>query len=223
MPPEEVATGNAPEIRTETGTIKDQATTTVAGATTETPTTAAASAETALLNKEEPKPEAVPDKYEPFKLPEGVSLDEKTMGEAQTMFKELGLTQGHAQQLVDFYTKQIAATAQAPVEAYRQMRDGWREAVAKDPEIGSKLPQVRESIARALDTIPDKALVNEFREAMNLTGAGDNPAFIKVFYNLALKIGEGQPVAGKGPSAHGQAAPGAGPKSVAQALYPNLG
>jgi len=32
--------------------------------------------------------------------------------------------------------------------------------------------------------------------AMDLTGAGDNPAFIKIFHKLAERLGEGSPVAG---------------------------
>src|SRR5712671_3512851 len=74
-----------------------------------------------LLNEEEPKIEpktetktgekpegekkaetaGAPEKYEDFKLPEGVELAPEAVAEVSTLFKELGLSQANAQKLVD--------------------------------------------------------------------------------------------------------------------------
>jgi hypothetical protein len=50
---------------------------------------------------------------------------------------------------------------------------------------------------------------------MDLTGAGDNPAFIKVFTKMAARMSEGKPVdAGK--------PPGGAKPTPAQSMYPKL-
>jgi hypothetical protein len=145
------------------------------------------------------------------------------VAEASTLFKELKLDNAAAQRLVDFQAKLQKDAAEAPYAAYDAMREGWQAQVKADPDLGPKLPQVKETIGRALDTLGDQTLVASFREAMNLTGAGDHPAFIKAFYRLASAVVEGTPVRGANPSPHGQTQSGQVQRpSVAAAMYPNL-
>lgn len=177
-------------------------------------------ADKSVLNKDEPK--GAPDKYEAFKVPDGFVLAPEVATEVGTLFKELGLSQIDAQRLIDFHTAKTAAAAEAPMKAYTEQRQAWRDAVAADPEIGSKLSEVKSTVSRALDGLGDPKLASDFRAAMDLTGAGDNPAFIKAFYKLAQKVTEGRSVTGSNPSGAGQRAPNAGPRSAASALYPNL-
>lgn len=163
-----------------------------------------------------------PEKYE-FTAPEGLTLDEATVTEASIVFKELGLTNEQAQKLVDFQGKLAKTQAEAPYKAYDAMREGWQNEVKADKDIGHILPKVKETIGKALDTLGDPALVASFKEGMNLTGAGDHPAFVKAFYKLAQSVVEGSHVSGKGPSPHGQSATGQGDRpTVAGAMYPNL-
>lgn len=178
-----------------------------------------------LLNKTEgdkAKPEGAPEKYEDFKVPEGYTLDSKVAEEASGIFKDMNLSQAQAQTLVDFYAAKTREAADAPFEAYKTMRAEWQTKVAADPEIGSKLPEVKQTVSRALDSLGDAKLASDFREAMDLTGAGDHPAFIKAFYKLAQQVNEGHSVRGSNPSPAGQKAPGSGPVSAAHALYPKL-
>lgn len=176
--------------------------------------------ETLLTKKEEPG--VVPEKYEPWTLPEGLTLDEKVATEVNTMFKEAGLTQASGQKMVDFYSAKLLETAQAPLKAYKDQQDAWIKETKEDKDIGSILPKVKETVSRALDSLGDPTLANKFREAMDMTGVGNNPAFIKAFYKLAQQVTEGKTVIGSGPSKLGQIAPGTGPKTVASAMYPNL-
>jgi len=133
------------------------------------------------------------------------------------------LTNEQAQKLVDFQAKLQKDAAEAPYAAYDAMREEWQGQVKADPELGPKLPQVKETIGRALDTLGDQTLVANFREAMNLTGAGDHPAFIKAFYKLSQSVVEGTPVRGANPSPHGQTQSGRVERpSAAQAMYPTL-
>ena len=168
------------------------------------------------------EPAAVPDKYE-FKPPEGSALDEAVVAAATPIFRELGLSQAAADKLVTFYNEQMKAIADTGAKAVLAMREKWVSEVKSDPEMGSKLDVIKADIGRAYDVLGDAKLVQDFKTAMDLTGAGDNPAFIKALWKLSQKVIEGKPVVGGGPSPHGQTAGGQSQRpSIAQAMYPNL-
>lgn len=176
---------------------------------------------TALNNEAKPAEDA-PEKYSDFKLPEGLKLEPKILEEASAVFKGLNLSQEAAQSLVDFHAKQLQTVADAPFKAVTDLKQAWegslKSTYGKDIEPGGK---VITSISRMIDTLPP-AIASPFREAMDLTLAGSNPAFIAAFYELSQRLSEGKSVVGKGPSPLGQAAPDAKPKSIASAMYPHL-
>jgi antitoxin component of RelBE/YafQ-DinJ toxin-antitoxin module len=172
-----------------------------------------------LASKAEAKPaEGAPEKYEAFKVPEGFELAEAVQAEAGTLFKELGLTQANAQRLIDFYTAKSQESVQAPFKLWEDTQAKWVDEVKQ--EHGTKLDSVLQTISKAVDSIGDVKLASDFREAMDFTGAGNNPAFIRAFYKLAQRLTEGSPLNGRGPSPLGQ--PNQRPATAAQALYPNL-
>lgn len=226
---------NDPAARTPTGEIVDQAApkSTTTPASPEQPTTSTPSTDKptedgkTLASKATEKAEApagAPEKYSDFKAPEGYEVDAEAIAKATPIFKELGLSQDQAQKLVDLYADASLKASQAPYEMYETMRNDWRDKVIKDPAIGDGTglkPEVKATLGRAIDSLPAD-VARDFRAAMDLTGAGDNPAFIKAFYNLAQRMGEGTTVRGSNPSEFGQRAPGSKPASAAAALYPNL-
>ena len=236
----EAPLANAPSARTADGTIVDQSATVKPAATTQPattpPTTPAVSPPPSTASEppaadkslaaqtDKTAPAGAPEKYEPFKAPEGYEIDEKLSTEASATFKELGLSQDQAQKLMDVYFKTTAEAEQAPYKLYEETRGKWRDEVVKNPTLGdgtNLLPAVKATIGRAIDSLPAD-LARDFRAAMDLTGAGDNPAFIKAFHALAQRVTEGTTVRGGNPSEFGQQRPGAAPKSAAAALYPNL-
>lgn len=232
--------GNDATVRTETGEIKNQqatqtSTTTADGSATaqtqdsqaKTSTEAKPADDKSLAagakdEKKPAEPGVVPDKYD-LKAPEGYEIDPKLVEDATPIFKELGLTQDAAQKLTDLWNKHSLEAANAPYKAYEEMRNGWRDSVAKDPALGNGTddlkPEVKATIGRGIDSL-GPALARDFRSAMDLTGSGDNPAFVKALYELCKRAGEGTAVSGKGPSP--VAASGSAPKSAASAMYPNL-
>lgn len=233
---------NAPEARSPTGELLDQGAKTPPTDTTQNLSpeqiTAKAAADAAALTPEvkldadgkpipaakqdESKPTGAPDKYEAFTPPDGYTLDAATITAAEPIFRELGLNQAQAQKLVDFHAGEMVKAAKGPADVMNTMREGWQNEVKADPEIGGILPQVKETIGRALDSLGDPKLVESFRDAMDLTGAGDHLAFIKAFYKMSQAIVEGKHVSGSGPSPHGQSASGKTERpSAATALYPN--
>lgn len=176
-----------------------------------------------------PDPTKAPAAYE-FKAPEGYTLDPKLVEEVTPIFKEMGLDQAQAQRLFDIHTKTLIDAAKAPQTTYETMRTDWVAKAKADPDMakavnGDKvgLDAVKLDMGRALNAIGDPTLAAEFKSAMDLTGAGDHPAFIKTFWKLAQFVTEGKHVAGAQPSVHGQRAPGTVERpSPAAALYPNL-
>jgi len=178
--------------------------------------------------KTEPKPvdpTKAPEKYADFKVPEGFTLNKEAVEAALPVFKELGLTQDQAQKLVDIQTKREAELAKSGQGDYAAMREGWRKEVLADNTLsagGRVKPEVLQTIGRAIDGLGDTKLAGEFRQIMDTTGVGDNPAFVRAFFKLAQQVTEGRPTSGKGPSELGQKAPDSKPTSIANAMYPNL-
>lgn len=209
---------NAPEAREQDGTLKDQSgTQSTDGQNQQTKAEDGKTTET----KPEEKTSA-PEKYEAFKLPEGMQLSEKVVGEASTVFKELGLTQEAAQKLVDFHASQLKAVVDDAAAIYNRTRDEWRGEVLKDPKLahnGELRPEVKAKLSRAIDSLGTD-LGPKFREALNVTGVGDNPAFVRGFLQFAEKFSEGTPVRAGGPVAP---KPNGGvAQTAAQSMYPNL-
>lgn len=181
-----------------------------------------------LLTEGTKKPDEVakaPDKYSDFKPPahwneQGWELDKDLIANAVPLFKDLNLSQDQAQRLIDFYTKVSEDEYTKSSTTVREQTEKWVSEVKADPEIGGKLDQVKATVSKAIDGLGDPKLASDFREAMDFTGAGNNPAFIRAFYKLAQKVTEGTIVSGGRPSP--VRAPADGPRSAAKALYPNL-
>jgi hypothetical protein len=177
-------------------------------------------------DKKDVKAEGAPEKYADYKVPEGFAIDPKVKDQADALFKGLGLTQEQAQSLIDLSTAVTAEQAKAPYEAYQKVTDGWRKDAEAHPDLRGKLgpgQEVNVRIARALDGLGDPKLASEFRAAMDLTGVGNHPAFIRVMDKLAQRVTEGTHVAGKGPSELGQSQTGTTSKpTAAAAMWPNL-
>jgi len=134
----------------------------------------------------------------------------------------MNLSNDQAQKFVDYYLSQVQEQHKAANDSAVAIRESWRAQVKADPDIGPRLPAVRQTISSALDVIGDAKLAQQFREAMDFTGAGDNPAFVKTIYKLAQMVTEPRRHVQGGPSPEGQKRPGQGPPSAAKALYPSL-
>ena len=200
---------NTPEARTPDGTLKDA----------QTPTTPEAPVAPETPPAKTPEAPAVPEKYD-FKAPEGQTLDPAVIEKATPIFKELGLSNDAAQKLVDFYNAQ----AREGKQMVDSMRTEWKAEVAKLPELVTN-PRAVEDLGRAKAVIfeNDPKGLAAFNEAMDLTGAGDNPAIVRGWLRAAARLVEGGHVSGRTPSPEGQTPPDkAVVPTAAQALYPNL-
>jgi len=237
---------NDPSARTETGELKpvqNEGTILTSPTSTETSTTESKpeqseSSQTTTKPAETPKPATeakgkpsvlnekqniatgAPEKYEPFKPPEGFEYDAGKMEAVNAKFKDMNLSQAQGQELMDLYGKELVEAENGPYKLWEETQQKWRDEIKADPEL-VRLDQVKTTVARAIDGLGDPKLAREFREAMDFTGAGNNPAFIRAFYRMAQRLSEGGPHPTGGPSP--AARPGAGgPVSIARAMYPKL-
>lgn len=175
--------------------------------------------------KAETKPEAgaVPEKYEGFTIAEGYELDQTAIDKATPIFKELKLDQPGAQKLVDLFFDLSKGQNDAVVAELTETRKGWRGEIQK--EFGSATEKTQQDIVRVIDGqlgVGEGSLGQEFRKAMDLTGAGDHPAIVKGLNKLLEPFKSAVPIKGNNPSPHGQQSPDAKPRSAAQAMYPHL-
>jgi len=214
MPPETVAEPVSPTPTTPTPTPVE--------ATVETTTTTGSATTPSLLNEPTPPPVA-PSEYSAWNLPQGWELQEDAGKEINSMFKEMSLTQENGQRLIDSFIKYTNESQSRPYQVYQDMRQNWRNEIANDPQLGGKLNQVKQTVSRAIDTLGNAKLIQEFKESLDFTGVGDNPGFIRAFYAFAQRLTESTHVVGNGPAPTGQNRTGSGAHpGVARAMYPDL-
>lgn len=125
---------------------------------------------------------------------------------------KMGLPQDQAQAIIDALGPKLAEQIAAPFKQWQTTNDAWVNEVKADPEIGgANFDAMRSTIAKVLDD-PHYA-DPQLRQALDMTGAGNNPAVIRTLYRLAKAVTEG------GPTRTG--APAAPPKTAASILYPS--
>lgn len=154
-----------------------------------------------------------PITYEAFKTPDGVTLDEAKLGEFTKIAAEAKMPQEVAQKMIDLYTAEAKQVAEAPMRAWTELQSKWQDEVRSDPVIGGQ--NLDKNLAATKAGI--NALLGEdaksFFEALNITGAGNNPAILRGLMKAAAPHAPATPVGGN---------PGSGTKSPGQTLYPKM-
>ena len=149
---------------------------------------------------------------EKLTLPDGFELTPELKTELAGVFDNTGVSQTAAQKLVDFHTRTINGAVKAVNDAYESRSDEWAKAVRDDATIGgANLDVTVRTVSKALDVFGAPGV----KEALDLTRAGNHPAIVKTFYNMAKALSEGGHIQGKPPGT-------AVPESAAKAIYPNL-
>jgi hypothetical protein len=138
---------------------------------------------------------AAPIQYQDFTLPKGVEVDGDTLSAAKSLFAEQRLPQEQAQKLVDLYVARANAAAERNVAAWRDTQEKWAGEVKADPDIGG--PRFPASVAAASRAI-EWARVPGLKEALDMTGAGNNPAIVKAFVRFGQALAEDRFAAGNG-------------------------
>jgi len=134
----------------------------------------------------------VPEDYE-FSLPEGVTIDDATLGDLKALSKDLGLSQEQAQKVADLGVQQSQRWAEQQVEYANKVRSEWADQVKADKEIGGMALDENLSSARAaIKEFGTPELVTLLDE----TGLGNHPEVIRAFYKVGKMIGNDRLVPG---------------------------
>lgn len=161
-----------------------------------------------------------PEKYEAFKLPEGVTINEPVMAEFQGVAKDMGLSQEGAQKLIDFHAKTLQdfakATGEEQEKAWKAVTDGWLEEAKNDKDFGGDKFNENVAVAKkALDAFDPlgQGKTSPLREMLDATGAGNNPALLKFLKAVGTAVGNDKIHVGSATSSDGV-------KPVEQRLFP---
>lgn len=158
----------------------------------------------------EKAPEGAPEKYEDFKLPEGMKIIPEVMEKFQALAKERNLSQTDAQKLADIAVEMQQASVANQTEAIKTMRAGWVDAAKTDKEIGGDKQAETLSIAKkAIDAFATP----ELKKLLNQTGFGDHPELIRAFYRAGKAMSEDVLVASGGATPT---------KTAHEILYPTM-
>lgn len=182
---------------------------------------------TLINNVEEKKPDEVKTeekKTEEAKAPEPFNLKEIKLPEGfnaeDPQFAKFGEIVGNdklspkerAEALLNMYAEGTKAVSEANTKLWTDVQKQWQEEVKGDSEIGGdKLATTTQTISKAIDTLGPE-LAKGFRQALDFTGAGNNPAVIRGMAKFAALLTEGGHVSG---------GPGSGKQSIGSVFFPN--
>lgn len=172
---------------------------------------AGADAEKPEGQSDEPAP---PPVYEPFVVPEGISLDTERFAEITNVLSELeakgvdhAFAQEYGQKLVNMGAEVVNKALKDQTAYYtglwdRQKTD-WKDLFLKDPEIGGN--RFKTTVDSALTFIRTHGGTDEqqaeLRGLMDSSGLGNHPAILRLFSKAGVAMSEGKPLAAQAPAA----------------------
>lgn len=149
-------------------------------------------------------------------LPEGITLQDEALTNFLTAANEAKLPKENAQAFLKMHVEQVNSLVSDWVKAqektWNDTNAAWRGEILADKVLGSgNETQVQATLGRAFDAFGDDTA----RKAFDLTGAGNNPNVVRMFYKMAQALEEG------GLKAGGNPAPKGGPKgnTLGERLY----
>ena len=132
-------------------------------------------------------------------LPEGVEVDEASMVSALEVMNDAALTpKARLEKLIalqhEVMTRAAKESEEASLKLWNDTQDQWRKEAQALPELGgAALPKTLATIKKGLEAVgADKSVF----EALDVTGAGNHPAIIRVLHALTAKLAEGGPQSG---------------------------
>lgn len=128
---------------------------------------------------------AAPEKYESWKLPEGVKFSDSLNESFSELARKAGLSQADAQASLD---KLLSAQREQVQTEIRGQVEQWGEALAKDPEIGgAKLDkETMPNVAKALAAYDTDGSLRE----LLLSGLGTHPAIVRVLAKVGKAVSQ---------------------------------
>lgn len=143
----------------------------------------------------EPKDDKiVPEEYEEYKAPEGVTFDKDLIGDFNSTAKELNLSQDQAQQLVDIAIKNQTQAFEAQKQQWQNTFVEWNKEIKNDKEFGGI--NLSDTVIRYKRAMADYG-TPELKDLLIQSGYEHHPALIKHFAGLDKKYGEDKSIGGE--------------------------
>ena len=168
------------------------------GATTQSPSLLSGAADEGTGGAAESAAEA-PLTAADITLPEGVTVDEASMASALEVMNAADLSpKERLEKLIslqhEVMTRAAKESEDASLKLWNDTQDQWRKEAQALPELGgAALPKTLATIKKGLEAVgADKSVF----EALDVTGAGNHPAIIRVLHALTAKLAEGGPQSG---------------------------
>lgn len=151
------------------------------------------------------------------KLPDGLKLDEKSVGTFKALAGELGLDSPKAQKLVDFYAGVLSAQQEAATAAFEKLEGEWKAAMRADKDVGNGTEAGLKAALEAGQRAVAKYGGEELQHVLDASGLGNHPALVRAFVRIGRALAEDS-VKGGIPAGNG-ATPTEEQKL--RAMYPN--
>lgn len=162
-----------------------------------------------LLTEEPKAPPATPFDAKALVIPEGVKLRDADIEALTPLAAKHGLSTEAVNDLLGVHAEALKAAAVQPYQAWVDQNKAWVEEIKKDPEIGDGNGLKTEVKTAAAKVIADYG-GQPLKDALNATGAGNNPAVIRFVNKIAKVLTEGTHVQGRPASR----AAGPGPEAM---------
>lgn len=163
------------------------------------------------------EPAADPFDPEKLTLPDGFEAGAQ-FDEFKELAKEAGISGTHAQKMVALAATAMKANMDKVYGEWNETQTKWVSEVKADPELGgTKLDEVKQTISKLLDN--SELSDPKFREALDFTGAGNNPAIIRTLYRWAQRLSEGGSVSGDPAARNPNGSLSTERPGLAQAIY----
>jgi hypothetical protein len=138
-------------------------------------------------------PPPAPIKYEAFKVPDGVTLDEARIGKFAEIAGPAQVPQEVAQNLLDLHVEEIRQVQQAAIDNQRKVWNTYIDTITnelrKDPELGGNRLETSLSMAKAV--VEEYLPANEAAEYLALlshNGMGNHRLQVKLLHAIGEKL-----------------------------------
>ncbi|MDL2267168.1 hypothetical protein LJC46_04175 [Desulfovibrio sp. OttesenSCG-928-G15] len=164
---------------------------------------------------------SVPEKPEDYQIAfaEGVSVDEKLLSGFKAKAHELGIPQGQAQKLAEFYAQNEAARSEAQFSAVAEMKRDWEEQIMSSPSFRKDASDARKTLVTfgsfgAVNEKGEPAIHPEIKSIFDESLVGSHPKVFQMFVDIGKALAE--------PEARGRGVGGGKEKPLADRLWPDM-
>jgi hypothetical protein len=148
-------------------------------------------AATADTSKATESAAGAPEKYENFKLPDGVTIDPDMLTEFTALAKEAKLDQKNAQRTLDLGTKAMQKFGEKQVQLFNDTKAAWLAEAKADKEFGGD--KLAENLAVAKVAM-EKFATPKLREFLDQTGLGNHPDMVRAWVNIGKQLSGDQKI-----------------------------